>query len=130
MKIILLANHVYAIPAISFLASKQLLQAVVIPEAVQQYNLQVENTAKANNILVKRVAKNNLGNSFKDWLTLQAPDLVIAYTFSYKITKKGWIQMDSPQILIFFQIHFLKSLLDTHRHNTFPNLFYKFPELF
>jgi len=85
MKIILLANHVYAIPAIGFLASKQLLQAVVMPDVVHEHNLQVENTAKFNNIPYKRFAKEDLKTSFKEWLTQQSPDLVIAYTFSYKI---------------------------------------------
>jgi methionyl-tRNA formyltransferase len=102
MKIILLANHVYAIPTINFLASKQLLQTVVTPEAVHQYNLKVENTAKANNIPVKRVAKIDLDNSFKEWLTLQAPDLVIAYTFSYKIPK----ELFQIPVYGFYNVHY------------------------
>jgi methionyl-tRNA formyltransferase len=88
MKIILLANHVYAIPAISFLVSKQMLQAIVMPDVVQEHNLQVENAAKFNNIPFKRFAKKDLKTSFKEWLTQQAPDLVIAYTFSYKIPEE------------------------------------------
>ena len=102
MKIILLVNHVYAIPAISFFASKQLLQALVIPEAIHQYNLQVEDIAKNNNIPVKRVSKKDLGNSFKDWLTQQTPDLVIAYTFSYKIPK----ELLTIPVYGFYNVHY------------------------
>jgi len=88
MKIILLANHVYAIPAINFLASKNLLHAIVMTEIVHEYNLQVENTAKFNHIPTIRISKDELKTSFKDWLIEHAPDLVIAYTFSYKIPKE------------------------------------------
>jgi methionyl-tRNA formyltransferase len=102
MKIILLANHVYAIPTISFLASKQLLQAVVMPDVVHQHNLQVENAAKFNNIPFKRFAKKDLRTLFKEWLTQQAPDLVIAYTFSYKIPE----DLFSIPVYGFYNVHY------------------------
>jgi methionyl-tRNA formyltransferase len=102
MKIILLANHVYAIPTISFLASKQLLQAVVMPDIVHEHNLQVENAAKFNNIPYKRFAKEDLKTSFKEWLIQQAPDLVIAYTFSYKIPK----DLFSIPVHGFYNVHY------------------------
>ncbi len=102
MRIILLANHVYAIPAISFLASKQLLQAVVMPDVVHEHNLQVENAAKFNNIPYKRFAKEDLKTSFKDWLIQQAPDLVIAYTFSYKIPE----DLFSIPVHGFYNVHY------------------------
>ncbi|WP_158996387.1 methionyl-tRNA formyltransferase [Mucilaginibacter sp. L196] len=102
MKIILLANHVYAIPAISFLASKQLLKAVVMPDVVHEHNLQVENAATFNNIPYKRFAKEDLKTSFKEWLTQQEPDLVIAYTFSYKIPA----DLFSIPVYGFYNVHY------------------------
>jgi len=102
MKIILLANHVYAIPAISFLASNQMLQAVVMPDVVHEHNLQVENATKFNNIPFKRFAKKDLRTSFKEWLTQQAPDLVIAYTFSYKIPE----ELFSISVYGFYNVHY------------------------
>jgi len=109
MKIILLANHVYAIPTINFLASRQLLQAVVMPEIVQVYNQQVELAINANNIPYKRFAKNELKTLFKQWLTEQAPDMVIGYTFSYKIPE----ELFKIPLYGFFNVHY--SLLPAYR---------------
>jgi len=59
-----------------------------MPDIVHEYNLQVENAARFNHIPTVRISKSELKTSFKDWLTDQAPDLVISYTFSYKIPKE------------------------------------------
>lgn len=109
MKVILLANHVYAIPTINFLASKQMLQAIVMPDVVHEHNLQVENAAKFNNIPCKRFAKEDLRTLFKEWLIQQAPDLVIAYTFSYKIPEN----LFSIPVYGFYNVHY--SLLPAYR---------------
>jgi methionyl-tRNA formyltransferase len=102
MKIIILANHVYAIPTINFLASKQLLQAVILPDVVQQYNQQVELAVNANKIPCKRFAKKDLKTAFKEWLTQQAPDMVITYTFPYKIPEEVF----NIPIYGFFNVHY------------------------
>jgi len=102
MKVILLVNHVYAIPTINFLASKQMLQAIVMPDVVQPYNQQVETLAKANSIPYKRFAKKELNSAFKEWLIKQAPDIVLGYTFSYKIPE----DLFSIPVFGFFNVHY------------------------
>lgn len=102
MKIILLANHVYAIPTINFLASKQNLQAVVMPDVVNNFNLQVENVTRFNNIPFIRIAKKDLTSIFKDWLIQQSPDLVLAYTFPFKIPKA----LFSIPVYGFYNVHY------------------------
>jgi len=69
---------------------------------VHEHNLQVENATKFNNIPFKRFAKKDLRTSFKEWLTQQAPDLVIAYTFSYKIPE----ELFSISVYGFYNVHY------------------------
>ncbi|MXV17048.1 methionyl-tRNA formyltransferase [Hufsiella ginkgonis] len=109
MNIVLLANHVYALPVLHYLAQQKQLQAVVIPATIQEYNLQVERAAGMHGIPCKRISRRELHHTFSDWLKTQQTEIVIAYTFSFRIPEK----VLSIPVFGFFNVHY--SLLPAYR---------------
>jgi methionyl-tRNA formyltransferase len=109
MKIVLFATFTYSIPAIQFLAYQKYLQAVVSIEDINEYNLQIQQLTESLNVPFKRIDKIGLSSTMPAWLQEQQPDLVLVYTFKYKI----------PEILLnipkygFLNVHF--SLLPHYR---------------
>jgi len=85
MKIILLANHSYAIPLLHALAAQKLIQAVVMPTAIHEGNQQLALAAQQSRTPMMRFDQTEMSSNFAAWLAMQQPDLVISYTFSYKL---------------------------------------------
>src|SRR5688572_11570141 len=102
MRIVALANHMLAIPALRFLAAQGWLKGVVSIEKVHDYSLQVEALSAGDGIPFLRVGRHELSEKLKDWLESKEPDIVFVFTFSYKIPEPLF---DIPRFG-FYNFHF------------------------
>jgi len=87
MRIALLTNSRLSVPSIDFLGSQKLLAAVGLPERegkVEDAD-HIQYTAANHNVPVTTFAKNDLAASLAQWLELHRPDVVLVYTFPFKI---------------------------------------------
>ncbi len=87
MNIILLANHLYAAPLIEELASKKMLKGLVVPITNHPGNQPLLELAKYFEIPLLRVDQLDMDGKFRDWLVDQQTDLVLTFTFSFKVPK-------------------------------------------
>lgn len=85
MKIVALANHILALPALHYLAENQWLKGVVSIEKAHDYSVQVENLSVNHGVPFLRVGRHELTEKLKAWLEDIRPDVVLVFTFSYKI---------------------------------------------
>jgi methionyl-tRNA formyltransferase len=85
MKIVALANHILALPALYYLAENKWLKGVVSIEKAHDYSVQVENLSVNHGVPFLRVGRHELAGKLKSWLEDIRPDVVLVFTFSYRI---------------------------------------------
>jgi methionyl-tRNA formyltransferase len=86
MRIALLTNSKLSVPAIGMLGSKNMLVSVGLPEAnVTEDADHVRYTAASGQVPVTTFSRTGLRASLEQWLDDCRPDLVLVFTFPFKI---------------------------------------------
>ena len=109
MKIILFANSFYPLGLVDSLLKKGMLAAVVSASEVNPYNKKLEESVHSMGIPFKRFSASDLQSMATNWIQEMKPDLILVFTFGYKIPVK---LLDIPR-LGWYNVHF--SLLPKYR---------------
>ncbi|MGM9478962.1 methionyl-tRNA formyltransferase [Pedobacter sp. GSP4] len=109
MKLIILSNHVLSVPVLDYFSVQGWLKAVVSTNRLRGQHLGLEEFCNQRNILHLKVNKKGLLVAVNELFTAVKPDVVIMFSFSYRIPK---VLYDFPT-LGFFNVHF--SLLPAYK---------------
>lgn len=88
MKIAVLCNFPLGIPAIDYLIGKDNLVGLACPAIPSDNFFRLQMIAQEKNLPFGIIEENNLDNTLQEWLSQCKPDLVLVFTFPYKIPAK------------------------------------------
>lgn len=85
MKIGIICNHFFGFPSISFLSSINVIAGYAVPQYQHPAILQIKQMATASNLPLIVLRKDNLAGDIKEWLKIINADLVLVYSFPFRI---------------------------------------------
>lgn len=109
MKIILLASSITVFPSLQYLQSKNLLAGVICPDRSTEDVLQIQEWANSRAIPVILINQSVLFSGLFGMIRKTGADLVLAYTFPYKIPASLFPLVKHG----FYNVHY--SMLPTYR---------------
>lgn len=109
LNIALFATHTFAMPALKQLIDSGHRLTVISTDVFSYENIQMEEMAKVNNVNFLRFSKTEIKGKLVNYLKNLNPDIVIVFTFSYKIHKE---LLQIPKFGV-YNVHF--SLLPQYR---------------
>lgn len=109
MKIGIICNHRFALPSINLLLNNGLLAGLATPDIVNQNNMMIRQIGDARGIPYTTLKKQTLSKGIKNWINRINADVVLVYSFPYKIPETV---LDLPKLGF---INFHPSLLPAYR---------------
>lgn len=109
MKIILFANSFYPVGVIESLLKRNWIAGVIAAKELNPYNVRLQESVNLLGIPFRRFSKAELSLAAADWIENIAPDIILVYTFGYKLPAS---LLEIPRLGA-YNIHF--SLLPKYR---------------